>query len=115
MSQKPIEFTPYERFPSEPAGQAGITHRIAAKASDGIGIVHVVEYEPGVVTNSGVQCHEFWEYVYIIDGSMIDLTLNQEFTAGSVAVRPPGMKHGPWRIPEGGCRLFEVKCRNPLE
>ena len=115
MTHQPIEFTPYTEFPQTPAGQAGITHRIAAQASDGIGIVHVVEYEPGVWTDSGVQSHDFWEYVYIIEGSMIDLTLNREFKAGSVAFRPPGMQHGPWRIPEGGCRLFEVKCANPFE
>ena len=46
--------------------------------------------------------------------SMIDLTLHQEFKKGSVAVRNPGMPHGPWRVPAGGCRLFEIRSKNPL-
>ncbi len=110
-----IEFTDYNHFPLEPTGQDGISHRVLARADDGIGIVHVVEYVPGTdTTPSGVQCHDFWEYVLILEGSMIDLTLNEEFKAGSIAVRKPGMNHGPWKIPEGGCKLYEVKCANPL-
>ena len=45
---------------------------------------------------NGVQVHDFWEEVYIVSGDITDLRLNQRFTAGMYACRPPGMEHGPW-------------------
>jgi hypothetical protein len=32
----------------------------------------------------GVQRHEFWEEVWILEGAIEDLSLGQEFTAGDV-------------------------------
>ena len=32
----------------------------------------------------------------------------------AVAIRNPGMRHGPWIIPSGGCRVFEIRSKNPL-
>ena len=110
-----LEFTDHTAFPLEPTGRAGISHYVLAKAADGVGLVHVAVFEPGTDTSSeGPQIHDFWEYVFILEGSMIDLTLHQEFKKGSVAVRNPGMPHGPWRVPAGGCRLFEIRSKNPL-
>jgi len=56
----------------------------------------------------GVVWHPHWEEVYIVEGSLHDLTLNKVFTKGMYACRPPGMPHGPWRSPEG-CITFEVR------
>ena len=61
-------------------------------------------------TPNGVQAHDFWEEVYILEGSMTDLSLQETFTAGMYACRPPGMPHGPWRSEEG-CRTVEVRYR----
>ena len=111
-----IEFTDYKKYPLTFAGQEGIWERIISKADDGVGVMHIVEYAPGTdTTAAGVQIHDYWEYVFILEGSMIDLSLNQEFKAGSVAFRMPGMKHGPWKIPNGGCKLFEIKCKNSFD
>lgn len=111
-----IEFTDYSKYPLEPIpNKKGTFHRVLCRSDDGIGIVHVVEWEPNICTTPfDVQCHEFWEYVFILEGAMTDVTLDQEFKKGSVAVRKPGMKHGPWKISEEGCRIFEIKCMNPL-
>ena len=110
-----LEFTDFTTLPLEPTGREGVSHYVLAKAGDGVGIVHVAEFAPGADTSAeGPQIHDFWEYVFILEGSMIDLTLNQEFKKGTVAVRNPGMPHGPWRIPESGCRLFEIRSKNPL-
>ena len=110
-----IEFTRFTEFPLEPTGRKGISHYVLARAADGVGLIHVAEFEAGTDTSSeGPQIHDFWEYVFILEGSMIDLTLNQEFKKGSVAIRNPGMQHGPWKIPAGGCRVFEVRSKNPL-
>ena len=112
---KSIEFTDYSSFPLEPTGREGISHHVLARAADGVGLIRVAVFEPGTNTSSeGPQIHDFWEYVLILEGSMIDLALDQTFTKGMAAVRNPGMRHGPWRIPEGGCRVFEVRSKNPL-
>jgi hypothetical protein len=54
--------------------------------------------------------HDFWEEVFIVDGSLMDLGLRQTFSAGMYACRPPGMLHGPYRSPSGAL-LFETRYR----
>jgi hypothetical protein len=61
-------------------------------------------------TPNGVQVHDFWEEVYILEGSFTDTRLGQTFRAGDFACRPPGMEHGPWTTDEG-CTTFEVRYR----
>ena len=110
-----LEFTDFTTLPLEPTGRDGVSHYVLAKAGDGVGIVHVAEFAPGADTSAeGPQIHDFWEYVFILEGSMIDLTLNQEFKKGTVAVRNPGTPHGQWRIRESGSRLFDIRSKNPL-
>jgi hypothetical protein len=59
-------------------------------------------YEPGTDTGPrGVVRHDFFEEVYILDGSFTDLSLGETFTAGMYAYRHPGMEHGPWVSAEG--------------
>lgn len=87
----------------------GLTERILAADSAASVATRMLRFEPGTdTTPNGVQAHEFWEEVYILDGSITDLRLNQTFTAGMYACRPPGMPHGPWHSP-GGCLTFEVR------
>jgi hypothetical protein len=52
--------------------------------------------------------HPFWEEVFILEGALHDLTLDQVFPAGTYACRPPGMAHGPWVASEG-CLTVEVR------
>ncbi len=63
-----------------------------------------LKFEPGAET-TGILIHECWEEVYIIEGGL--LSGDQVFTKGMVAVRPPGMKHGPFKAPVGAL-MFEV-------
>ncbi len=103
MGRKAIEFTPYTQFPAEPVpGPAkGITQRIISKDPQGRALSRIIEYEAGTdTTPNGTAVHDYWEEVFILKGKMIDLTLNQTFSAGDTASRPPGMPHGPWKIPE---------------
>lgn len=54
----------------------------------------------------GEQVHACWEEVYIVSGTIYDIGLGQWFEAGQYAVRPPGMRHGPWKAgPEGTVML----------
>ena len=57
---------------------------------------------------NGVLTHDFWEEVWIIEGSIHDLRLGQTFTQGMYACRPPGMEHGPWTSPDGAL-TFEIR------
>ena len=82
-------------------------------AVDGTAAVatRVLHFAPGTDTSpNGVQCHDFWEEVYILEGSITDLRLGETFTSGMYACRPPGMEHGPWVSAEG-CVTFEVRYR----
>jgi hypothetical protein len=40
--------------------------------------------------------HTFHEEVYILEGSVTDLSLGQSYGKGYHAKRNPGMKHGPY-------------------
>jgi ChrR-like protein with cupin domain len=69
----------------------------------------LVRFEPGADSSAdGPFAHEFWEEVYIIEGDLTDLRLNERFTGGMYACRPPGMVHGPWRS-EGGVLMVEFR------
>ena len=90
----------------------GMTERILAASGDGFHS-RILRFEPGTDTLVlGVQAHPFWEEVYILEGSLHDLTLGRTFPAGTYACRPPGMRHGPWVAPEG-CLTFEVRYAAP--
>ncbi|NMO01562.1 cupin [Gordonia sp. TBRC 11910] len=79
-----------------------IKERVLAKDPESGVATRILRYEPGADSSSmGVLTHDFWEEVYIIEGSFVDITLNQKFSAGDYAIRPPGMRHGPWRTDEG--------------
>jgi hypothetical protein len=56
----------------------------------------------------GPAVHDYVEEVFILTGSMRDLTLGETFSAGSYACRPPGITHGPWMTREG-CEMLEVR------
>jgi hypothetical protein len=86
-----------------------ITERILSRDPDTGVATRILRYEPGAdSTPMGVQMHDFWEEVYILEGSFTDLELEETFTAGMYACRPPGMRHGPWRTDEG-VTTFEVR------
>jgi len=90
---------------------SGLTERILASDPNQQVATRMLRFEPGTDTSpNGVQTHDFWEEVYILEGSFTDLELQQTFTAGMYACRPPGMKHGPWTS-EDGCVTFEARYR----
>lgn len=111
MSKPEIEFTPVANteWTPVPGGVPGLEERILA--SDPIGKVatRMLRFAPGADSSpNGIVIHDFWEEVYILQGSLHDISLNETFPAGTYACRPPGMKHGPWRSDEG-CITFEVR------
>lgn len=88
---------------------ASLKERILVKDDQNGMVTRLLKFEPGTdTTPNGVLSHDFWEEVYILEGSMKDLRLNETFTKGMYACRPPGMLHGPW-VTEEGCTTFEVR------
>ena len=68
-------------------------------------------YEPRTDTSAqGTVRHDYFEEVYIFDGSLTDLRLGETFTAGTYAYRHPGMEHGPWTSTEGVLMLVNRRC-----
>ena len=88
------------------AGGAGVSQKILSQSADG-DVTRLLRFDAGVET-SGTITHDFWEEVWILEGELMDLGKRQTFTAGMYACRPPGMVHGPYRVPKG-CVTFEVR------
>jgi hypothetical protein len=111
MKKPELEFSSTEAVPWTPTdpGVPGQAERILALDDESGTATRMLRFEPGCDTTPlGVVTHDFWEEVYILSGDLHDLTLDQVFTAGMYACRPPGMPHGPWRSSEG-CVTFEVR------
>ncbi|HUY17907.1 MAG TPA: cupin domain-containing protein [Candidatus Binataceae bacterium] len=89
--------------------QPGIFQKILSKDNATGNYTRLMKFEQGGDFGfAGVLTHDFWEEVWIIEGTLTDLTLGKTFTAGSYACRPPGMKHGPYRS-DTGVLMFEIR------
>lgn len=113
MPKPEREFFAVDEVPFTPcAGEVpALVERILAADPDRGVATRVLRFPPGTdTTPNGVQKHDFWEEVYIVEGDLTDLNLGETFTAGMYACRPPGMPHGPWHS-DGGCVTFEVRYR----
>lgn len=100
-----VSFTPCE------GDVPTLTERILAPDGASGVATRMLRFAAGTdTTPNGILTHDFWEEVYILEGSMTDLRLDETFTAGMYACRPPGMPHGPWKTDEG-CLTFEVRYR----
>jgi hypothetical protein len=110
MAKPECEFFDPSSLPDRPiGGVAGLTEKILSFDPLTGDYTRILRFAPGTDTSPmGVQRHEFWEEVWILEGSIHDLTLDQTFVAGMYACRPPGMPHGPWRSLHG-CRTFEIR------
>jgi hypothetical protein len=54
---------------------------------------------------SEIHTHIFIEEVFILEGELLDLSLEKKFEKGSYCFRLPEMKHGPYET-EKGCLMF---------
>jgi hypothetical protein len=89
------------------AGGPGVHQKILSLDPDTGDVTRLLRFEAGVESTDTIT-HDFWEEVWILEGSLHDLILDQTFVAGMYACRPPGMPHGPWRSPNG-CRTLEIR------
>lgn len=111
MAKPEIEFTPassVEFRPCRPIVE-GLSEAILARDDESGTTTRILKFEPGTDTSViGTLTHDFWEEVFLIEGTITDKRLDRTFRAGDWAVRPPGMEHGPW-VSETGAKLFEVR------
>jgi hypothetical protein len=91
------------------AGGAGIDEKELSRDPATGDVTRLLRFAPGVRTEETI-VHGFWEEVFILEGSLVDLALGRTFTAGMYACRPPGMQHGPYASPAGAL-LFETRYR----
>jgi hypothetical protein len=117
MPKPELEFFAPDHLPWRPvapsarggAGGAGVTEKILSEDPVTGDVTRLLRFAAGVETSDTI-AHDFWEEVWILEGELIDLGKGQTFTAGMYACRPPGMLHGPYRVPRG-CVTFEIRYR----
>jgi hypothetical protein len=105
-----LEFFDTETVPWSPVPlRPGVSERVLARDPVRGLVTRIVRWDPGLDTSSaGSVAHDYFEEVLILSGSMHDLALDQTFSAGAYACRPPGMVHGPWTSADG-CVMLEIQ------
>lgn len=115
MPKPELEFFRPDHLPWRPvagsatggAGGPGVMEKVLSQDPATGDVTRLLRFEAGVET-SGTITHDFWEEVWIVEGTLVDVGKNQTFSAGMYACRPPGMVHGPYRVPER-CVTFEIR------
>lgn len=87
--------------------QEGVIEKILSHDPETGNYTRLLKFPPGLVTQE-LLVHDFWEEVYILKGSLIDLNKKETYIEGMYACRPPQMKHGPYNIPDG-CMTLEIR------
>jgi len=109
MAKMEMEFSDADMIPWRPVEgfQKGVYEKILSLDEETGSYTRLLKFDPGVETKETL-VHDFWKEVYILRGSLIDLGKGQTFVEGYYACRPPGMKHGPYRVPMG-CTTLEIR------
>ncbi len=89
------------------ADTLGIWEKILSEDPETRSYTRLLKFPPGTETSETL-VHDFWEEVLILQGELVDLAKKETYTEGFYACRPPGMTHGPYRIPRG-CMTFEIR------
>jgi len=110
MAKPEIEFKDYDTQwgwrPVE-GDPHGIMEKILSEDPETGDYTRMLKFPPGLETTETL-VHEFWEEVLIVEGTLTDVAKKETFLPGYYACRPPGMIHGPYKIPNG-CVTFEIR------
>ena len=103
------EFFDPRELPWRPAPgfPVGVWEQIISGGEDEGVTTRFLRFDPGAGNDRAVT-HDFWEEIYIVSGTFE--CGGRSYGPSSVAVRPPGMPHGPFRSATG-CLNFEVRYR----
>lgn len=113
IEKTPIGFLDPGLIPWEPeAGIDGLYAKTLSRCEDTGSYTRLLKFLPGTNTSqAGVQSHDHLEELWLVDGAIYDLTLEQNFVEGMYANRLRHMDHGPWRAPDGAI-TFELRDRD---
>lgn len=114
IDKSPIGFIDPTLLPWLPeAGIPGLSAKTLASDEATGSYTRLLKFQPGTNTSpAGIQSHDHLEELWLVEGAIFDLTLNQNFVTGMYANRLYGMDHGPW-VAEGGAVTFELRDRDP--
>jgi hypothetical protein len=94
---------------SPEAGIPGLYAKTLARCEDTGSYTRLLKFLPGTDTSrAGPQAHDHLEELWIVEGAIYDITLEQNFVEGMYANRLHHMAHGPWRAPHGAI-TFELR------
>jgi hypothetical protein len=114
MPKPEIEFTDSQSgFPWRPVpgDTLGLEEKILSLEPETGDHTRLLRFPQGFEGKETV-VHDFWEEVWVVEGTLHDVAKNVTASPGHYACRPPGMKHGPYRSP-GGCITFELRYYKP--
>lgn len=86
--------------------QEGIMEKIVSHDPETGSYTRILKFPP-METNQTL-VHDFWEEVFILKGTLYDIKKEETYLEGYYACRPPGMLHGPYKIPNG-CITLEMR------
>lgn len=114
IDKSPLGFIDPDLVAWEPeAGIPGLFAKTLARDGASGSYTRLLKFLPGTNTSTaGVQSHDHLEELWLVEGAIFDLTLEQNFTAGMYANRRYGMAHGPW-VAAGGAITFELRDQDP--
>jgi hypothetical protein len=113
MPKPEIEFTDSDTaFAWRPVENSipGIMEKILSHDPQTGDHTRLLKFPPGTETTETL-IHDFWEEVWILEGSLHDNAKKETYLPGYYACRPPGMIHGPYKVPYG-CLMFEIRYRD---
>ncbi len=103
-----MEFFAVSKIPWKPvSGMIGVSEKILSRDAESGSYTRLLKLKRGAIIPE-LLTHEFWEEVYIIDGSLTDKRKKRTFTKGMYACRPPKMQHGPY-VSRPGCVTIEMR------
>ncbi|MGO8718124.1 MAG: cupin domain-containing protein [Acidobacteriaceae bacterium] len=114
MAKAELEFFDHDRninWRQVEGGPQGIIEKILSLDPVTGSYTRLLKFPPGTRTSETL-VHDFWEEVYILKGSLSDIAKKETYIEGMYACRPPGMKHGPYNIPDG-CTTLEIRTYLP--
>jgi len=100
------EFSTTSKIPWRRVGE-GVSEKILSRDSESGAYIRLLHFDPGAETFE-VFTHDFYEEVYILEGSLTDKRLKRTFRQGMFAFRNPEMKHGPYSSADG-CTTIEFR------
>ena len=109
MAKKQQEIHETESIPWKVvSGYPGVSEKVLNQDPETGSVTRLLKYKPGTEFNE-VLNHDFYEEIYVLSGTLIDLGNNLTLKAGYYGYRHPGMKHGPYRSPDG---MMTLEIRN---